>query len=67
MNELDDLVKKLEPGSAAIMGIPFDEYSSYMKGPAAAPPKIREAMQCGSSNMSTESIIDLDAESRLVY
>jgi agmatinase len=66
MNELDDLVKKLEPGSVAIMGIPFDEYSSYMKGPAAAPPKIRETMQSGSSNMSTESIIDLGEESRLV-
>lgn len=35
--------------------LPFDEFSSYLRGPAQAPPKIREAFHCDASNYFTES------------
>ena len=38
-----------------IQGIKFDEKSSYQKGPRLAPPLIREALNCGSLNLFTES------------
>jgi arginase len=46
-------------GQPAILGIPFDANSSYMRGPAEAPPLIREAFRCDSSNMWTETGVDL--------
>ena len=44
-----------------LLGIPFDANSSYLRGTAEAPPKIREAMRCDASNKWTESGIDLGA------
>ena len=44
----------------ALLGCPFDSNSSYLRGAAEAPPKIREAFTCYSSNMWTENGIDLD-------
>jgi agmatinase len=46
-----------------LLGIPFDANSSYLRGAAGAPPLIREAFHCDSSNSSTESGIELDAAS----
>ncbi len=43
----------------ALLGIPTDESSSYMKGPALAPPRIREAMYSESTNSFTEDGTDL--------
>ena len=43
----------------AVIGIPFDEFSSFLRGPAQAPPKIREAYHSDSSNYFTESGVDL--------
>jgi arginase len=48
-----------------LLGIPFDANSSYLQGAADAPPLIREAFRCDSSNSSTESEIELGAESVL--
>lgn len=45
-----------------VVGIPFDENSSFLRGPALAPPQIRAAMHCGSANLSTELGMDLAAE-----
>ena len=42
-----------------VLGIPFDENSSFLKGPAQAPPRIREAFHSDSANYFTESGIDL--------
>lgn len=36
------------------MGIPYDARSSFLRGPAEAPPAIREALHCGSANWETE-------------
>ena len=48
-----------------LLGVPFDANSSYLRGAADAPPLIREAFHCDSSNSSTESGIELDSESVL--
>ena len=45
-----------------LLGIPFDANSSYLRGAAGAPPLIREAFHCDSSNSSTESGIELGPE-----
>lgn len=41
------------------LGIPFDENSSFLRGPALASGKIREAFHSESANYFTESCIDL--------
>ncbi len=43
----------------AILGIPFDLNSSFLRGPSLAPPRIREALYSQSANMWTENGIDL--------
>jgi arginase len=48
-----------------LLGIPFDTYSSYLRGAAGAPPLIRQAFRSDSSNSSTESGVELDSESVL--
>ena len=49
--------KKL--GTPILVGIPFDGQSSYLRGAAEAPGKIREAMGCEASNQWTELGVDL--------
>lgn len=44
-----------------VVGLPFDANSSYKRGPAKAPARIREALYCDSSNMSAENREDLGA------
>jgi arginase len=44
-----------------LLGIPLDVNSSYLRGAAAAPGKIREALQSDSSNKWTEMGVDLGA------
>ncbi len=48
-----------------LLGIPNDENSSFLKGPAEAPPLIRRALHSPWSNLSTEIGLDLDDEPRL--
>lgn len=50
---------QIEPSMVTLLGVPFDDYSSYMKGTAEAPPKIREALHSYSSNTFSESGIDI--------
>ncbi len=45
----------LPPSAVAMAGIPFDANSSFLRGPALAPPRIREALYCGSANRFSES------------
>jgi agmatinase len=58
-------VTSLRPGAVAIVGMPFDENSSFMRGAALAPPHIRAALHSGASNLCAEGGLDLGAESRL--
>lgn len=46
--------------SASLLGVPLGHNSSFLQGPAFAPPRIREAMWCGSTNSSTEEGKDLN-------
>jgi arginase len=48
----------------ALLGVPWDEHSSFLRGPALAPPAIRSALRSPSTNLSTESGLDLDADPR---
>ncbi|WRX30922.1 Ureohydrolase - like 2 [Theobroma cacao] len=40
--------------STSLLGVPLGHNSSFLQGPAFAPPRIREAMWCGSTNSTTE-------------
>jgi agmatinase len=46
-------------GTPTVVGIPFDGQSSYLRGAADAPPKIREALHSAASNNWTELGVDL--------
>jgi arginase len=48
------------PRTPALLGIPFDAQSSYLRGAAGAPPLIREAFHCPASNRWSESGVDLE-------
>ncbi len=56
---------QIKSSKPTLLGIPFDANSSYLRGAADAPPLIREAFHCDSSNSSTENGIELGAESLL--
>lgn len=45
-----------------LLGVAFDQNSSYMKGAALAPQKIREAFFCDSSNLWAEDETNLGAD-----
>ncbi len=53
-------------GTVALVGVPYDENSSYLRGAAQAPAHIRNALHSESSNTSTENGGDLGSESRFV-
>lgn len=59
-------LSQIKPGTIAVIGIPFDGHSSFLKGPALAPPAIRQAFHSPSSNSCTEHTLDLCNESRLL-
>ena len=48
----------------ALVGVPWDEHSSFLRGAAGAPTLIRAAMRSPSSNLSTESGLDLGTDAR---
>ena len=55
---------RLRPGDLALLGLPSDDHSSFLKGAALAPPRIREVLYSGASNLSAEHGIDLGSETR---
>lgn len=50
----------------SLLGIPHDDNSSFMKGPAEAPPIIRRELHSDGHGMWSETGIDLGAAGRLV-
>jgi arginase len=65
--KLSDTTEKSEtPAISAITltGVPYDEGSSFLKGPAEGPNAIREAFLSSSSNLWTETGVDLGAAER---
>jgi len=55
-------LESARPGCLAIIGLPFDENSSFMRGPANAPPLIRENLFSESTHLWTENGLNLGAE-----
>jgi arginase len=51
-------------GTVALVGIPFDENSSLLRGPALAPKRVREALHSGSMNWCSESGLELGGNPR---
>jgi agmatinase len=56
---------KSDKNDVAIIGIPFDVYSSFVKGAALAPPRIRQAFHSPSTNLFTENLTDLGSVTSL--
>jgi agmatinase len=51
---------KLAPwGPPVLLGVPLDHNSSFLRGPALAPPLIRRALHSDAWNKTTESRVDL--------
>jgi arginase len=49
----------------SILGVPNDDNSSFLKGSAEAPPKIRQELWSDANNAWTETKVDLGVEGRL--
>jgi agmatinase len=47
------------PNTIALLGIPFDEYSSHARGAAEGPVRIREALLSDAGNPWTETDVDI--------
>ena len=45
------------PGAVGVLGIPFDAFSSFMKGTAKGPDRIRRALDSGSCNLDFQDSV----------
>lgn len=61
MTDHTSSLNKLAPGMVAVVGLPLDENSSFLRGAALAPSRIREALHSGASNLCAETGVDLGA------
>lgn len=59
MTYFDQYRDEFQPRKIAVVGVPLDQNSSFLKGPAQAPPLIRESLFSYSTNLFTEDGIDL--------
>lgn len=50
------------PGTVGILGVPFDANSSFRRGAAAGPGRIRQALHSSSANLCAENGLDLGQE-----
>jgi arginase len=64
MTMTEETLQTLTPGIVAVLGVPLDENSSFLRGPALAPPRIREALHSNSANWTTELGVDLSVADR---
>ncbi len=64
MSDFRESFDALHPEMVTVVGIPYDENSSFMRGPALAPARIREVLHSGSANLCSEGGIDLGTELR---
>ncbi len=51
---------------AVILGVPYDASSSFRRGPALAPARIREALWSSAGNSWTEALVDISDPAVLV-
>lgn len=57
---------KLKKGDVVLVGMPFDDYSSHLKGPRMAPAAIREMMLCDSANSNSELGMELKNHPQII-
>jgi arginase len=60
------LAENPPPGTVALLGVPWDERSSFLRGPAEAPARVREVIGSGASHLCAERGHDLAADPRFV-
>lgn len=66
MTDFGGSIKQTDEFEFAILGIPFDEKSSYMKGVSKGPQAIRDASTGEAINQWTESAVNLEEETNIV-
>jgi arginase len=66
MTDFGGSIKQTDEFQFAILGIPFDEKSCYMKGVSRGPRAIREASTGKAINAWTESGVNLEEETNIV-
>jgi agmatinase len=59
-------LRPVQPGRVALLGIPLDENSSYLRGCALGPARVREVIASGSSNLCAEDGTDVASDPRFV-
>ena len=62
---MKQVTQQIQHGSICILGIPFDQHSSFKKGSALAPDRIRKSYFSNSSNLWTERGLDLESVQHL--
>ena len=60
-------VNELNKGEIGIIGLPFDENGSFLRGPAKAPQLIIDALESDSANYFTENLTDLNQHSKVAW
>jgi agmatinase len=58
-------LEEIVAGDVALLGLPTDEGITFLSGAAEAPPRIREVLHAGSTNLCAENGHDLGADPRL--
>ena len=67
MGLLSGNISQLKPKDVALIGIPYDENSSFLQGPAKAPELIIDAINSGSANYFTENLTDLNEHQQVKW
>ncbi|HZS43464.1 MAG TPA: agmatinase [Blastocatellia bacterium] len=65
IEKLKDKLKNVGDRRIALIGLPYDHNSSFLKGCSEAPPIIREALYCDSTNTWSENGIEVATDSVL--
>jgi agmatinase len=63
-DHITDDPQSIQQGDVAVLGIPWDGSSTFLRGAAEAPPRIRQALLSPARNLTSESGLDLGQESR---
>lgn len=64
MANTPEAIAALAPGMVAVLGLPCDDQSSFLRGPALAPPCIRATLHSGETNLGAENGLDLSTDPR---
>ncbi|OEK00375.1 agmatinase [Roseivirga sp. 4D4] len=67
MGLIRSTLDQLNANDIALVGIPFDENSSFMQGPAKAPESIIDSIESDSANFFAENLTDLNEHPRVKW